>query len=232
MVWKLLKRGWRVVTEAHTTYWIMEALVPPSFVTGTVAWFGEHSAAILAAIFVIAFAATVVAALTALGYRAERRAAAMAATVAVGGRFQPIEFPASPEDSRGRNLWRPIHLAIKHIAERIEDGDAGKCWPTARRQLRQAAYDKRVRIRGRKQLQERTALGYGGDYSDIHTDVDSQYWATSEINALATSPESQTHYHVDPQTAFAWGQRGVDERNRHAELQVNWSDVVREWPPV
>jgi hypothetical protein len=97
--------------------------------------------------------------------------------------------------------------------------------------LRQAAYDKRVRIRGRKQLPDKV-FSQKGEYSELFTDIGNDYWMASEINVLATSPapEAQTNYHVDPQTAYAWGEKGIYERNRYAELLVNWEDITREWP--
>jgi hypothetical protein len=127
--------------------------------------------------------------------------------------------------------WKPIHLAIDHISQRIGDTDASGCYPTARRELRQRAYDKKVKLRGRKQLVDRPIFRKD-EYSEIHTDVDPQYWITSEINALATSadPRAQNEYHAVPQTAFAWGPKGLDERNRYAQLLVEWPDILREWP--
>jgi hypothetical protein len=126
------------------------------------------------------------------------------------------------------NDYRPICEAIKHISERTSD-DAAKFWPATRLALRQAAYDKRVKVRGRKQLPENNPHT-GNEYSDLFTDVDSSYWTTSEINVLATSADNQSMYHTDPQTAFAWGRQGIYERNRYVELKINWADVLKEWP--
>jgi hypothetical protein len=131
----------------------------------------------------------------------------------------------------GSSDWRPVHVAVEHISARIGDRDESGCYPEARRVLRQRAYDRKVKLRGRKQLVDRPFFRKG-EYSEIHTDIDPQYWDTSEINALATSaePRFQSDYHTDPQTAHAWGPKGLDERNRHAQLLVNWSDILREWP--
>ena len=133
-------------------------------------------------------------------------------------------FPLTSSDD-----YRPIFEAIKHISQRTGDPDAAKFWPATRLALRQAAYDKRVKVRGRKQLPENSPHT-GNEYSELFTDVDSSYWATSEINVLATSAESQSMYHADPQTAFAWGEQGIYERNRYAELKISWTDVLKEWP--
>lgn len=148
----------------------------------------------------------------------------------VGVRFSREQiFQLFPLASSNSGDWRPVFVAIQHIRERAGDGGADKCWPATRLALRQAAYDKRVTMKGRKHLPENNPHS-GSEYSSIFTDVESDYWATSEINALATSPDCQSDYHTDPQTAFAWGKRGMSERNRYAELRINWADVLREWP--
>ncbi len=133
-------------------------------------------------------------------------------------------FPLENSDD-----YRPIFMAIQCIRERTGDTNAAKFWPATRLALRQAAYDKRLKVRGRKQLPENNPHT-GGEYSDLFTDVDSSYWATSEINVLATEQDHQSDYHTDPQTAFAWGKQGIYERNRYVELKINWADILREWP--
>jgi hypothetical protein len=76
MLRKLIKHGWRAVTEAHTAYWIVEllgAVVPPSILTSMVAGLGEHSVAILCTIFFFGLATSTVVVLVILGYRADRK---------------------------------------------------------------------------------------------------------------------------------------------------------------
>jgi hypothetical protein len=128
------------------------------------------------------------------------------------------------------STWKPVHLAIQHISEKIGDRNAEDCFEGSRLALRQAAYDQRVRLRGKKQMSEPSPFSGRCDHSDIYTDVDSGYWTNTNINALATSPTMQSSYHVDPQTAYAWGKLGINERNRYYDLQVNWDDILREWP--
>jgi|HubBroStandDraft_6_1064221.scaffolds.fasta_scaffold618950_2 hypothetical protein len=51
------------------------------------------------------------------------------------------------------------------------------------------------------------------------------------MSAITTSAESQTiPSHTTPTTAYAWGPKGVYERNYYTQLLVNWSDVIRKWP--
>lgn len=149
----------------------------------------------------------------------------------VGVKFNEAQFfnlfPIGPK-SQTTN-WRPIHQAIAHVAQRIGDTEDQKVWPETRRQLRQAAYDKKLKMRGRKQLVNRR-MTRDGDYADIYTDIDNDYWSKTEINALATSSQHQTDYHTDPETAYAWGPKGTDERNRYAQLLVDWDDILRLWP--
>jgi hypothetical protein len=128
------------------------------------------------------------------------------------------------------NEWTPIHLGIQYLSNKIGDTNTGNCLEQTRHALRQAAYEKRVKIRGRKQLANKRVFGNTNDYSSIFTDVENAYWANSNINALATSPDFKKSYHTEPETAYAWGKLGVDERNRYAELMINWSDLIREWP--
>jgi hypothetical protein len=135
-------------------------------------------------------------------------------------------FPLISSDSE----WKPIHIGIQHISARIGDHDAKNCWEVTRLAIRQAAYDQRVRLRGKKQMSEPSPFAGRRDYSEIYTDVDNGYWTNSNINALATSPTMQSSYHADPQTAYAWGKLGTDERNRYYDLHMNWDDVLREWP--
>jgi len=125
--------------------------------------------------------------------------------------------------------WKPIHLAIRHISERIGDTNSQKCFPGARSALRQAAYDGDVHIRGRKQLAQQNPFG-GDDFDVISTDIDWQYWAVTQLLQATTSPETKTSHHTLPLTAYAWGPKGVDERNYYTQLLVNWSDIIKKWP--
>jgi hypothetical protein len=124
--------------------------------------------------------------------------------------------------------WQPVHLAIERIRQTIGDANEKEFWPVARLALRRAAYGNKVRIRGRKQFEQKSISK--GDYSDLHTDIDSQYWTGTVINVLATSDEGTSYRHVDPETAFSWGPKGMDERKGYAELLVNSADIQKEWP--
>jgi hypothetical protein len=76
MLFQLVKRGWRVVTEVHTTHWlivdVLGALIPSSILTAGVAFFGEHSVAVLAAVFFVALATSALVVIAYLVYRKEK----------------------------------------------------------------------------------------------------------------------------------------------------------------
>jgi len=121
--------------------------------------------------------------------------------------------------------WVPIYEAVAHVARILKDADAAKCFPRTLNALRQAAADGHLRVRGRKQTGTQSMA-----FSGIHTDVPNAYWVNSTIGALATDKKHADDTHTNPETAFAWGAQGIEEKNRYADLQVNWNDILRLWP--
>lgn len=84
-------------------------------------------------------------------------------------------------------------------------------------------------MRGRKQLPQANPFGKG-DFDEISTDIDRQYWSVSQMAPLTTGAEAQTMSHTLPLSAFAWGPKGVYERNQCAQLMVSWADIIKKWP--
>ena len=78
-VWRLLRHGWRVVTEVHTAYWliadVLVALLPPTVATVLADFLGEHSPALLIIVFCAVTAASTLILLAWLGYRREDKRA-------------------------------------------------------------------------------------------------------------------------------------------------------------
>jgi len=108
MLFQLLKRGWRVVTEVHTTHWlivdVLGALIPSSILTAGVAFFGEHSIAVLATVFFLVLAASALVVLAILGYLEEKAPPARAAR---GGRISLMEAATRAyEQTRNRPVAR------------------------------------------------------------------------------------------------------------------------------
>jgi hypothetical protein len=219
---KFIKQGWRVVTEIHTAHWIvidvLWALVPASAVTMAVSWLGEHSIAVLAMAFVITFAAASLILLAYLGHRTERHESTQD-----GPRQEPTFEPR-------QNGWMPIADAIQHVSESIGDTNKAECYPDTLAAIRAAAYDKKISIRGRKQLPYRGNFRSRDAYSDLRTDIESAYWQNSVLNAYSTSSAQHLDYHTQPESLMAWGPSGPDERNHYADLVVSELDLFRQWP--
>jgi hypothetical protein len=73
MIWKLIKRGWHFLAEAHTAHWFY-GLLPglPATIISAGAWFVGSPWPIIVAIGIMIFASLFVALLAFLGYRRER----------------------------------------------------------------------------------------------------------------------------------------------------------------
>lgn len=122
--------------------------------------------------------------------------------------------------------WRPIYLAVQHVAKVMDDNDEKRCWPTARHAIRQAALHKEIRIRGR---QSAGLMGKGG-YSKVETEIPITYWEKADVGPIATSKDmaSSDDCHTFPQQ-FSTGLYG-EELILYAGLKVNWVEVTKKWP--
>jgi hypothetical protein len=107
MLRRLIKQGWRVVTEIHTAQWVivdvLGAFVPASALTTAISWLGEHSVAVLAMGFVITFAAASLILLAYLGHRAEHRQSTQ---------DRPRQEPIFEQQQDG---WIGIHLCREKL---------------------------------------------------------------------------------------------------------------------
>ena len=127
------------------------------------------------------------------------------------------------------DLYLPMHKAVAHISDCIGDYDAKNCFPQARLVIRQNALDGKLRIRGCKELNKNSGAT---EFSAVHTMVPAEYWAKSTVGALATAGDEHAirDTHTNPETVYAWGEKGVYEKNRYSNLLVNWIDVLKLWP--
>jgi len=126
--------------------------------------------------------------------------------------------------------WVPIANAIEHVSESIGDSAKAECFPDARQAIREAAYDGRILLRGRQQLPSRGNFRSRDAYSNLSTDIESNYWRNSVLNAYSTSPYQRLDYHTEPESLDAWGPLGPDERKHYADLAVREADLLRQWP--
>lgn len=120
----------------------------------------------------------------------------------------------------------PIWRAVAHVRAAINDREQDKCFPTTLKAMRQSALDKKIRIRGRQEID----TGYGTSFSDVRSDIAPEYWKVSTINALATDEKCQEEAHTNPETAFAWGPKGIYEKNRYSDLRVDMKEIKKLWP--
>jgi predicted nucleotide-binding protein len=128
------------------------------------------------------------------------------------------------EGSTTASPWVPLWQIIERIASAIEDSRELEHYARTRLRIRQAALDGRLRIRGRHEIeipgQDRT------NFSDVYTEIPSDYWKHSVINVLATGAAFEADRHTDPEkTVYAWGPKGFNETNSYTGLQLNSDDV-------
>ena len=113
MLFQLVKRGWRVVTEVHTTQWLIVSLVPSSALTAIVAFLGEHSVAVLATVFFLALVASALVVVAILGYRKEKEVPA--ARAPGRGRISLMEAATRAyEQTRNKPVARFAELQEVH----------------------------------------------------------------------------------------------------------------------
>src|ERR1700736_6226950 len=119
-------------------------------------------------------------------------------------------------------LWRIIEYVARVVGDKRED----KYYAKTRTLIRQAALDRKLKIRGRHEIQSQNLTAF----TQVHSDISPTYWSNSVINVLATAAETGTEYrHTDPETVYAWGPKGVYEENCYAQLRGNWDDVSHLW---
>jgi hypothetical protein len=123
----------------------------------------------------------------------------------------------------------PIHEVVAHAAKWIDDKDAAKYWPEARRAIRQAALDGQIKIRGHKS--EETGNDSGTSWSLVSTTIPQNYWELAEIRPCAS-----TIMFGDDLVAHTFPHKLSDGRFTqeriayYANLTANWSEVRRTWP--
>ena len=119
--------------------------------------------------------------------------------------------------------WVPLWRIIGRIASAIGDSREPEHYAKTRLYIRQAALDGRLRIRGRHEIE--IAGQDGTKFSDVYTEIPQAYWKHSVINALATGATFEADRHTNPETVYAWGQKGLHETNCYSGLQLNSDDV-------
>jgi len=116
----------------------------------------------------------------------------------------------------------PIHEAVEYVARKIDDCDSGKCYPSARRGLRKAAFEGQIKVYGKRELKK-------GYHSDLRTPVPPEFWDDQELNELATSVAYTHHEHTRAELGDGFKKLGSD-REKYWDVRVSMDEVKKEWP--
>ena len=112
--------------------------------------------------------------------------------------------------------------AIEHVAKNIDDSDSDKCYPTARRELRKAAFAATIKMWGKRELEHDC-------HSDLRTLIPKEYWDDQELNALSTSIVYSQHEHTQAERAGGFKKIGSD-RAKYWDVRVNMQEIKALWP--
>lgn len=121
----------------------------------------------------------------------------------------------------------PIWQAVEHVRKAINDTNSKECYPTTLGAIRQAALDGKIKLRGRREIDR----GGSQAFSDVSSDIPAEYWKVSTLEPMTTTEHGVGGYpHTNPETVYAWGPKGIYEKNRYADLTVDMREVKRLWP--
>ena len=143
------------------------------------------------------------------------------------GKSWRVRGDASP--GAGPQRVAPMHEVVAHVAQRIDDRDNAKFWPKARRAIRQAALDGKIKICGHKS--EETGNTTATSLSLVSTAVPQAYWELAEIavGATAMTCADQFWVHTSPHR-LSDGRFTNEKISYYAKLTANWSEVEKIWP--
>lgn len=116
-----------------------------------------------------------------------------------------------------------ISEAIRYVATVIGEEEDKDCFALTRHQLRQAALDGEVKVRGNKSSEPN-----GTAWSAVQTDIPCGYWETAEIGPLAIDKMHDLDTHTFPHQ-FSNGKFG-GLIFLYAKLRVDWCEISKRWP--
>ena len=126
----------------------------------------------------------------------------------------------------GRRRVAPMHEVVAHVARSIDDTDAAKFWPEARRVIRQAALDGKIKICGHKS--EDTGNDTATSWSLVSTAIPQTYWELADITAHATAMTCADQFlvHTFPHR-LSDGRFTQEKIPYYAKLTANWREVKK-----
>ncbi len=223
-LWEYLHFGWRAVTEAHTIWWLAGlagVTLPAGLITGALAFYGEHSPALLTIVFVLLVVASTAVLLLVLGYRREGNSAHASSGALSGAAPQPTEIQA-----RTDRRYITAAEAIAYIADESEWGVRLRAAPPDAAGMRQpprfAAIEEFVRA-----ARDGEIIVFGRlDRTGEHRPISQQYWLYASVDpGSALTPERLA---VTISTSPYLEQR--ERFTRYDALTVEQRKVFRVWP--
>jgi len=139
--------------------------------------------------------------------------------------FEALIDSLSEEESSkqtGPRFDTPIHEAVEYVARKIDDYDSDKCYPSARRELRKAAFDGDIKMHGKRELKE-------GHHSDLTSPIPQDFWDDQELNALATSVVETHKDHTQAEMSVGFETIG-ERKEKYWDVRISMDEVKRIWP--
>ena len=125
----------------------------------------------------------------------------------------------------------PIWKAIQHVALCIGEPKDTTYFPRARALIRQAALDRKLIIRGRKQLEDHPSWLTTRKFSEVLADIPPVYWRSSKINPYASVEQDHVNNPYTLQESQLPEPQDVGNKNTaYADLRVTEHEVMSLWP--
>jgi len=121
-----------------------------------------------------------------------------------------------------RKYDTPVYEAVEYVIRKIDDCDSDQCYPSARRGLRKAAFEGRIKMYGKRELKK-------GFHSDLRTPIPPEFWDDQELSEISTSEAYIHHEHTKAEMGTGFMRLGR-ERHKYWDIRVSMDEVRKEWP--
>lgn len=147
--------------------------------------------------------------------------AAPAATQPLKSPYGTAQHKSPPQQVPRGKIWE----AVEWVAKAIGDGDHERCFPEARRALRQAALDGRISMFGRKEITP-SYMSAPEECVEVWSRIKPDYWNDWRLTEMATGPLHDERPHTAAEPHIRTGLMS----GRYWALRVDESQVRNEWP--
>lgn len=135
--------------------------------------------------------------------------------------YGSAQIKPQPQRVPRTRMWE----ALEWVAKVIGDDDHQRCFPDARREIRQAALNARVDIYGRKEIPP-AHMTAEESCREVWTQIPSDYWNDWRITEMAAGPLHDERPHTGAEEHIRTGLMS----GRYWALRVDAEDLKREWP--